>query len=497
MKTIVVIGGGIAGLTAGIFAQKNGFKSIVLEKNHTVGGECTGWDRQGYHVDGCIHWLVGTKEGTPLRQLWDEVGALDSVEIYDPESFMVVEHDGVTVHFYRDLKKLKQSWLEISPEDSESIENFCKDIEKLHSFLMPVGKPIDMMNIIETFKFLLSMKDAGYVMKKYGKISVVGFAENFKHPALRTAIASFLPEGDFSAFSVIFPLGTFTGGQSSIPLGGSKALALRMANRYLSLGGSIQTSCEAMELSINEPRVKSVTCQNGRTFEADYFVVACDAKVLYDCLLKRKYLDPQFEKRYNDPEIYPLTSNIYIAIGYAGKMDNVPRTFKFPVRALNIKQNQKPMEHLQMTHYGYEPRFAPKGHTVITVAINQFEPELLQWEKLSKDKKAYIKEKNRIGQAVIHAIEARFPHMIGKLELLDVATPHTYKKYCNAYKGAFMGFWPTIHGKTMVHTGKIKKLKNIFLSGQWLQPPGGLPVAAVTGKDTIMRICKAEGIAWS
>jgi len=42
------------------------------------------------------------------------------------------------------------------------------------------------------------------------------------------------------------------------------------------------------------------------------------------------------------------------------------------------------------------------------------------------------------------------------------------------------------------HSGKINGLDNIWLSGQWLQPPGGLPTALITGKDTIMRICKQE-----
>lgn len=46
MKRVAIIGGGISGLTAGILAQKNGFESVVLEKNRTLGGECTGWDRQ-------------------------------------------------------------------------------------------------------------------------------------------------------------------------------------------------------------------------------------------------------------------------------------------------------------------------------------------------------------------------------------------------------------------------------------------------------------------
>ena len=490
MKKIVIIGGGVAGLSAGIFAQKNGFESVILEKHHTLGGECTGWDRQGYHIDGCIHWLVGTKEGTPIKQLWETVGALDGVDIYDPESFIAVEHDGVTVHFYRDIDRIKSSWLEISPEDKDAIEEFCKDIRQLQSFSLPVGKPMDMMNIIEKIKYFLSMKDVGPIMQKYGNISVQELSKKFKHPALREAISSFMPEGEYSASSVIFPLGTFTGGQSSIPVGGSKALAMRMVERYLSLGGTIQNSCEVVDLDIEKDTVGRIKCKNGKSFEADYVIAACDAQVIYDRLLKGQYPDPEFQKRYNNPEVYPLASNIYVGIGYEGTMEDIPRTLKFPVESLDINQNQKPVEYLQMTHYAYEPDFAPKGHTVITLAINQFQPELDEWEALVKDREAYSREKVRIGEAVIQAIETRFPHMTGKLKLLDVATPQTYERYCNAYRGAFMGFWPTIPGKPLAHNGHIKGLDNIVLSGQWLQPPGGLPVALITGKDTIMRLCK-------
>jgi len=35
MKKIVIIGGGVAGLSAGIFAQKNGFESTILEKHYS------------------------------------------------------------------------------------------------------------------------------------------------------------------------------------------------------------------------------------------------------------------------------------------------------------------------------------------------------------------------------------------------------------------------------------------------------------------------------
>ncbi|MFU8795167.1 MAG: NAD(P)/FAD-dependent oxidoreductase, partial [Dethiobacteria bacterium] len=72
----------------------------------------------------------------------------------------------------------------------------------------------------------------------------------------------------------------------------------------------------------------------------------------------------------------------------------------------------------------------------------------------------------------------------------SLASPQTYERYCNAYRGAFMAFWPTLKGKQLAHNGQIRGLDNLVLSGQWLQPPGGLPVALITGKNTIMRLCR-------
>jgi phytoene desaturase len=491
MKKVVIIGGGIAGLSAGIFARKNGFECIILEKHHTLGGECTGWDRQGYHIDGCIHWLVGTKEGTPINDLWTTVGALGGVDIHHHESFLTYEHeDGVQVHLYRDLERLKSSWLELSPEDEDAILDFCRTIRKLHSFEIPVGRPMDMMGLVEKIKLMLSMKDAGAIMQKYGKISLKEYANKFKHPALKGALATFLPDG-YAASFVFFGLASFTRGQASVPAGGSKALAMRMKDRYLSLGGVIESRCEVLKLEIDGNRVERVTCSNGKTFAADYFISACDPHVLYERLLKGKYPDPEFQKRYNNPNDYPLGSEVRIALACEGIIDDMPRTLRFPVAA-PFKINGTTVDRLQLTNYDYEPSFAPEGHAVLSCTINQFYDDYDAWDELAKNKEAYRREKERIGREVLQAVEARFPRMRGKLKVLDVATPKTFESYCNAYRGSILAFLPTLRSKEMSHSGRIKDLKNIFLSGQWLQPPGGLPVALITGKDTIMRICKDE-----
>jgi hypothetical protein len=64
-----------------------------------------------------------------MNDLWVAVGALDGVEIYHPESFLAFEHDGVTVHFYRDLNRLRASWSALSPQDEKAVNEFCTIIE--------------------------------------------------------------------------------------------------------------------------------------------------------------------------------------------------------------------------------------------------------------------------------------------------------------------------------------------------------------------------------
>lgn len=60
-KKLAIIGGGVSGLTAGIYAQMSGMESTVYEQHSIAGGELTGWERQGCHIDNCVHWLVGLR----------------------------------------------------------------------------------------------------------------------------------------------------------------------------------------------------------------------------------------------------------------------------------------------------------------------------------------------------------------------------------------------------------------------------------------------------
>lgn len=489
MKKIIIIGGGIAGLSAGIHAQKYGFDSVIYEKHSILGGECTGWDRKGYHIDGCIHWLTGTKEGSDLNALWKEVGAFCQEDIIQLDSFGTYDCEGTEIVLWKDLERLRKDLIQLSPKDREAIEELIKDIKVVQSMEMPAKKPISMMNPLELMKLLKSMKGAGSVMNRLGKVSCGEYAKRFQHPALKTLFGRSLTAG-YSVIAFIFSMATFSSGNGAIPKGGSRQMAFHMEKRYREMGGTVVRNVSAKEILVEGNRATAVQLSDGSEVSADYVVAACDAKITFEKLLKGRYNDEKFELRYQNQKDYPLPSSVQVSFGLTKDLSNYPVQINFPCTPYLVGTCEN--HWVSLRNYSYEKSFAPEGCTVVTSLLNQTDEDYFFWEKLYQDKEAYNKEKQRIAEDIQERMEKKYPELAGCITLLDVATPMTYKRYTGAYHGAWMSFMMTSNSKYMSHTGVIKGLKNCYLTGQWLEPPGGLPVAAVTGKFTIMRIAKKE-----
>lgn len=495
VKKIIIIGGGISGLSSGIYAQMKGFDSIILEKHAIAGGECTGWDRNGYHIDGCIHWLIGTKKGTLANKLWKEVGALDGIDIYEAEAFLVYNYKGTRIVLYRDLIKLQKHLLALSPEDTAIINEFCEDIKGLNHSADFAEKPIDLMSPIEILKTFSAMEAQGKIMKKYGKMTFPEFAQKFKHPGIKEMFNA-LSIDDLSIAMFMMGFGNFVAGNAGIPKGGSRAFALRMEDKYIKLGGKLQKNCGVKEILIEKGLAKGVVLENGTTVYGDYIIASCDPRVTFDHLLKGNYSDRLLKKRYENPKDYKLFSSIYISLSVDAPLEDHPRSEFLTFEPFSI--HNETIDTLSFTNYSYEESFAPKGKTVVTTPINVPAKESYDyWLELSKDQEAYKKEKLRIATAVIKGFEQNYPKLKGKVNLLDVATPVTFHRYAGAYQGAYMPFFLTINSKMMFyHNGKIKGLKKCYLSGQWTMDMGGLPGALLSGKETLQRICKKEKVAW-
>ena len=86
-KKLIIVGAGVSGLSAGIYAARSGFDVTILEQHMTFGGLSTSWSRKGYYFEGGMHWLTGSSPKFPLNKIWNQVGALQEnnpIENRDP-----------------------------------------------------------------------------------------------------------------------------------------------------------------------------------------------------------------------------------------------------------------------------------------------------------------------------------------------------------------------------------------------------------------------------
>lgn len=144
-KKIIIIGAGMAGLSAGIHARRNNFEVELFEMHDKPGGLCTAWERKGYTFDGCIHWLVGSRPGSQFNRLWQEVCAIEEMEIVDHDIFMSIEGDGDKVlHIYSDIELLEEHLLAFSPEDEAPIRAITEAAGIMSRLKFPLEKPAEL-----------------------------------------------------------------------------------------------------------------------------------------------------------------------------------------------------------------------------------------------------------------------------------------------------------------------------------------------------------------
>lgn len=99
---IVVIGSGMAGLSAATMLTARGLKVLVLEANYLPGGCSSSYYRQGYYFESGATTLVGLDEHMPLQYLLSQLGIdLPATPLPLP---MQVHLGGETINRYQNLE---------------------------------------------------------------------------------------------------------------------------------------------------------------------------------------------------------------------------------------------------------------------------------------------------------------------------------------------------------------------------------------------------------
>lgn len=481
MAKIIIIGGGVAGLSAGIYARISGHTAIVCERHKIAGGNLTGWQREGYHIDNCIHWLTGTNPHTESYKLWTEVGALGNVKIYQPDSLYTCEYKGQRLSLYKDLGYLEEEMLRISPEDEKEIRSFIKAVHQLQKNSGIAGKSHNEGNhLLEKIMQLP-------LLYKYHKITTKELAERFQHPLLKKFFTAIL--GDvFSALALLYVFATFCGENGGIPQGSSRAMAKRITERFLSLGGELKLGKEAVKINYKNGKANSVTFSDGSRLRGNYVILTGDPAVSFGKLLPFE-MPKTLQKQYQLPQMQRFSS---YHCAFACDCETLPfkGDFVFDVSA----DNQKILKTktLVIREFSHEKKFAPKGKNVLQALVFCDEETARYFIKLRRDKTEYQKKKHEIAEAIQQCIVEKFPVLKEKLRCLDVWTPATYQRYTDSEIGSFMSFILPPKALPKRIDNRIPQLKNVILATQWLQAPGGLPIAAKVGKHAIETINKRE-----
>lgn len=487
-KKVVIIGGGVAGLSAGIYSAMNGFETELLEMHSITGGQCTAWERKGYRFDYCLHWLVGTAEG-PFNEIWKETNVLnDKVEIIDHEVFSKnYDEAGNEFVVYTSLDRWEKYLINMAPEDEKKIRMMCNDMRK-SSFLDPFSDPPGLRNPVKTTLSMFRMMPVMSLFMKYGKMSCDEYFRklDFQNDRLRYFLGKMAGSKDFSALAIIMMFAWFNRKNAGYLVGGSLPLAQRMTERYLSLGGKLSTGKRVSRIIVRNDSACGVVLSDGTQIDADYVISAADGHAtLYD-MLEGKYLTEKIRNAYDNWELF--TPIVQVSFG-VNKVFASESTVESHISDTITIGSTHPEQGYSIMNYSFDRTMAPEGKSVI---IMRFGSPWELWNEMPKEK--YNTEKDSILKDATALLENRFPGISSYIEVTDVATPLTDFRYTGVWKGSYEGFIPGSKNLMKNLEPRVKGLKNFYMAGQWLSPGGGLPPAGQTGKWAIQYICKEEGI---
>ena len=483
MKKIIIVGAGLAGLTAGIYARQSGFDVTIYESHSIPGGASTSWRRKGYYFEGGLHWLTGSSPKTQLYKLWREVHALDdSVTVYNRDPFFTFEMDGKKACLYRDKDKLERHLIELSPADEKEIKTLCKDVEKLSKVQMPV---MDLPKLKAKYpakfpmKAMLAMLPALPRMKYYQDFSAKELGEKFQSPVIRSLLTDMIGE-DYSASGVLFTIATLASGDGGYPTGGSLAMAGRMAAYFEQLGGTIQYRTRVEKVTVTDGVARGVIVA-GKQLTADAVIVTKDTLSAIDTLFDEPIMEPWAVKMRAQTE--PML-NVFVGLGVEADLSSLPESTTFPLNE-KIAVGNLTFDTLGFNNYAEFAGYAPEGCTAVTTVLMG---DSYDFWKQCRENGTYEAEKQKVAEAVIHAFEQKYPSFAGKVAVWDVATPLTYERYLGSYKGSWMSLMKKGQANVQ-YSCKPETISNLYFAGQRLTSPGGCPVALTSGRTAVQQLC--------
>jgi phytoene dehydrogenase-like protein len=489
-QKVLIIGGGVAGLCAGVYAQSCGYETQILEMHDAPGGLATSWQRNGYTFETCLHWLLGSNPASDWYGRWLEVFDIDKLKFIYPEEFVRIETEhGECLRIYSEVERLEAEMLQQAPEDAHQVRDFTSAIRSLCHFKMPDP------TAAWTSNWGTLLRDVPYLplLRALSRVSAQEYGERFSNPLLR----AFFGNGaaaQMSALPLAFSLAWMSLRNAGYPIGGSQPLIQLICERFAQLGGRLRLGTKVERILVTQDRAVGVRLLNGERIEADWVISAADRHATIHRLLGSQYRDEVTEKTYEDLEPYP--SYLQVSLGVAKNLSQEPG---FMIRLLDAPIQVDPgtgLSQVSFRTFHFDPTFAPAGKTAVTCFLptRNFE----YWVHLKEhDPAAYQAEKQRIGEAVIAILERKITDLRLAIEVIDISTPATVIRYTGNWKGSMEGWLLTPGRAYRPLENALPGLERFLMVGHWIMPGGGLPSGLITARSAVQTICEEDGIPFN
>jgi squalene-associated FAD-dependent desaturase len=277
-KSVIVIGGGLAGLSAAVALAEAGYRITLLEKRPFLGGRATSYVLpSGDHVDNCQHVTLGCC--TNLADFYDRAGAGGKIKYYDRLIFSSPDGQRGEMH---------SSWLPAPLHVSPSFATFpllnWADKRAIGSLLMSImrcgGKPADLVVAQGAVRpsmldWLRKHKQTEQAIRRFWGVVLISALDEL----LERTDAQYGVDVFWKAF-----LANRAGYRIGVPTVPLAELYDGCKGNLIARGGEVRLRATIRGLEITDGAISGVGFESGEVLRADYYVSAVPQDVLLELL---------------------------------------------------------------------------------------------------------------------------------------------------------------------------------------------------------------------
>ena len=508
----IVVGGGIAGLTAAAYLAREGHAPLLCEKESTLGGLVRTFERRGIFYDAGIRSLENCGVLLPMIR---DLG-LDLPLVESPVS-IGVEDRSVAVRASGSLEAYQGLLEALYPDNREDIAAIVAEIRRVMGYM-------DVLYGIDNPLFRDLTGDPAYLLKvilpwlfKYAlaapKIAALNdpIEGRLRRLTQSQSLIDLIAQHFFRDTPAFFALSYYSLYQDYFyPVGGTGALPESLAAYARAHGATIATDTEIVAV---DPERHVITDAAGHTYRYGALTWAADLNALYRALDLESIesvavraavgdrMAAMAGKRGGD-SVYMLFLGLdrepaYLAERMCAHHFYTPsRQGQSQAGPLPLGQSREDIlawldRFLRLTTYEIscpalrDPTLAPPGQSGLIVSL------LFDYDLTREIAKAgwYAEFKDVVDETILAVLEeSLFPGIRASVIDRSSSTPLTLARLTGNTDGAITGWAftggaiPAEHRMMAIARSVRTPLPDVFQAGQWTYSPSGLPISIITGK---------------